>query len=55
MSKKYGFSECISAEECESLGKDVKKYNFSEYWSRNASEYLKMLKSKILVNTFLAV
>ena len=31
MSKKYGFREYISAEECESLETNVKKNNFSKY------------------------
>ena len=44
MSKKYGFSECISAEDCELLEQNVKKYSFSKYWSVECESVLENVK-----------
>ena len=44
MSKKYGFSEYISAKECESIEQNVKKYSFSEYWSKDYGSVVELVK-----------
>ena len=44
MSKKDDFSEYISAEECESLAKNFKKYNFSEHWSEECESVVENVK-----------